>query len=229
MAPESHRLIPLVATWIKTQDGTARTVEATTTKLTFTPSPERWPARLAEPLPPWRARIPAILPRKRTYQEYALRGWSVENRNSRATSDTTADHKDAGKDQLCRHYGRGRCWYGLECKFSHGTGAPEYQKLEWAEPTLGLEIHQNKASKGCHVPSQPCAEHCAIRFGSDLGGLINKHNNYLHGDTTEWYTKADSETPGAMAAFKQILLWVGAPKVFIISKVGDAMREKTEI
>lgn len=69
------------------------------------------------------------------------------------------------------------------------------------------------------------------RFGSDLGGVLNRHHHHIPTDETmdAWHLMPESEAPGAMEALAEIVLRFGAPNVFVISRVGCAMQRVSEI
>ena len=70
---------------------------------------------------------------------------------------------------------------------------------------------------------------CSIpRFGTDLGGVLNKHCNDIPNVSPHWYRHEDSEVPNAMMALQRIVLFFGAENVFIISKCRGAMRRNSE-
>ena len=58
-----------------------------------------------------------------------------------------------------------------------------------------------------------------VRFGVDMGGVLNKHNNDLLGDSTCWHLMTESEAPGAMEILSEIVCFIGADNVFIISRL----------
>lgn len=79
------------------------------------------------------------------------------------------------------------------------------------------------------VPAVECAIAATPRFGTDLGGVLNKHNNDVPGDTSGWHLKAESAAPGAMQAITELVDLFGAANVFVISKLGASMRAQSEI
>jgi len=61
------------------------------------------------------------------------------------------------------------------------------------------------------------------RIGVDLGGVLNKHNNDVMGDTSKWHMLQSSEVPGAMDSMAELVRAFGPQNVFIVSKVGRMM------
>jgi len=68
-----------------------------------------------------------------------------------------------------------------------------------------------------------------VRFGTDLGGVLNKHNNDIAGDVSRWHLQVESEAPGAIGALTEIASRIGPKNVYIVSKVGGAMQNLSEI
>jgi len=64
------------------------------------------------------------------------------------------------------------------------------------------------------------------RFGIDVGGVLNKHFNDSE-SVVRWETSVESAAPYAMKAVERLVHSFGADNVFIVSKCGEAMQQKT--